>query len=191
MKAVEDGLRRLDGVESVRIDLQKNLVSIEPDPGLEFDLAEIPEAIRESGFTPRAMRLTARGEFVSGPESGFRIAGWSRVLPVAPAQGPSAGSTTIEAKVGYEGGRVFLEPEESTGPGDAVSAVDARSPRLGPVPTSRRSGRTPGFRSTRLGPPGSAQSCLPWASRGIGPAVLAAPGIGRAPSSVRLEGDES
>jgi len=100
MKGVEDALRRLDGVSTVSIDLQSNLVTLGPHPRREIALAEIPRSIVRAGFTPGAMRLRARGEVVDGGR-GFRIAGWRTVLPLAREAAVSAGDALLAFDVSY------------------------------------------------------------------------------------------
>ncbi|MBI4605760.1 MAG: heavy-metal-associated domain-containing protein [Planctomycetes bacterium] len=100
MKGVEDALGRLEGVRAIRIDLQKNLVTITPAPDRVVDLARIPTAIERAGFTPEGLRIVARGSAErAGDGVRFRIAGW----PVTyPAQGEVAGldgSLAVEADV--------------------------------------------------------------------------------------------
>lgn len=103
MKAVEDGLRRLDGVDQIRIDLQTNVVTITPDGRREYDLRRFPQAIRDSGFKPGAMRIRARGDVDSGGR--FRIAGWRRWLDVAaPGRLEEGQGVRIVARVDWERG---------------------------------------------------------------------------------------
>ena len=101
MKAVEDGLRRLDGVDRIEIDLQTNLVTIRPDSGLEYDLRVFPRAIRDSGFRPGQMRIRARGAL--GPDGRtFRIHGWSQVLPLTGSPRVAAEDVGVIARVSYD-----------------------------------------------------------------------------------------
>jgi hypothetical protein len=61
VKAVEDGLRRLDGVGELETDLQTNVVTIFPAPGVRLDLAAIPRAILDAGYRPGRMWLVVDG----------------------------------------------------------------------------------------------------------------------------------
>jgi copper chaperone CopZ len=103
VKAVSDGLRRLDGVDSVHVDLQANLVTITLDPRVEVNLRSIPEAVRGSGFTPGEMCLRARGEYEGESDTRmFRISGWSRSLPLT-SGGRAGTSAVLNARVDYSG----------------------------------------------------------------------------------------
>lgn len=109
MKAVEDGLRRLDGVDQIEIDLQTNVVTITPDSAREYDLRAFPRAIRDSGFKPGEMRIRARGDIDA--QGRLRIHGWSAPLqltkPAATAQ-----DLQFRGRVNYEGESVVLVPVE-------------------------------------------------------------------------------
>lgn len=112
MKAVDDGLRRLYGVSTVKIALQANVVTITLDPKTEIDLRAIPKAIRDSGFAPGAMRLVARGTFeeVDGTAA-FRVAGWRQALPLT-SGGVAAGDGAVVLRVDYTATPVTLELTE-------------------------------------------------------------------------------
>jgi copper chaperone CopZ len=102
MKAVEDGLRRLEGVETVKIALQTNLVTITLDPKTEIDLRTIPSAIRESGFVPGEMVLVARGRLErANGQMHFRILGWGRPLPVTSTEAVGERELRIRAQVDH------------------------------------------------------------------------------------------
>jgi hypothetical protein len=61
VKAVADGLLRLDGVADVKVDLQANRCTIAPAPDRVVDLAGVPIAVDQAGFLPERMWLEARG----------------------------------------------------------------------------------------------------------------------------------
>jgi len=54
---VEDGIKRLEGVEAVVVDLRRKLVGVEGEVSDE----EVQEAIREAGYTPQPMRRGREG----------------------------------------------------------------------------------------------------------------------------------
>jgi hypothetical protein len=82
MEAVHDGLGRLDGVSSISIDLQKNLVTIAPAKDRTLDLAAIPRAIRRAGFRPGLMTVQGTVSFESSPEGPrLRFQGWPFAFP--------------------------------------------------------------------------------------------------------------
>jgi hypothetical protein len=113
VKGVQDALRRLEGVNDIRVDLQSNLVTITPAPDVELALAAIPAAIRAAGFTPADMRIVARGT-LSAREGGvvFRIRGWRAELPVRGELGSGGAGrpdeeVELRARVLFEDGLVL------------------------------------------------------------------------------------
>jgi hypothetical protein len=65
VKAVADGLLRLDGVADVQVDLQANRCTITPASDRVPDLAGVPVAVDQAGFLPEHMWLEARGKTVA------------------------------------------------------------------------------------------------------------------------------
>ena len=111
MKGVQDALRRLDGVGSVQVDLQSNLVVVTPAPEVELDLAAIPAAIRRAGFTPAELEIVARGTFEERDGGrAFRIRAWTRALAVRMEGTPPPGETELHARVDVADGEVVLVP---------------------------------------------------------------------------------
>jgi copper chaperone CopZ len=111
VKGVRDALRRLDGVASLTVDLQTNLVTITPDPRVELDLAAVPAAVRRAGFTPADLRLVARGTLTRATTGDrFRIRGWSRELPLRASSALPEGEQSLSARVDVSGPEPVLEP---------------------------------------------------------------------------------
>lgn len=78
-----DGLRRLDGVADVEVDLQRNLCTITPDPTRLLALEGVPAAVRQAGFRPGGLWIEADGELAGGDgDATFTIRGGGPTLPV-------------------------------------------------------------------------------------------------------------
>ena len=107
MKAVEDGLRRLDGVGSMTTDLQRNVVTIDPADDVALDLAAIPDAIVDAGFRAGRMWVRAAGHPTAGGDA-FLIDGWPVPLPVTGSISAREGPSEFE--VLHEGDRLVLRP---------------------------------------------------------------------------------
>jgi len=94
VKAISDALLRRSGVAHVRVDLQANLVHVEPDAGVAFALRSIPDAIAAAGFKPGPMAIEAHGVFQgTGDARTFRITGWSDPIPADADVTPGADGT--------------------------------------------------------------------------------------------------
>lgn len=64
---VEKGLLALPGVEAVTVSLNKGYAEAELTPDAPTTLAQIREAIRDNGFTPKQAVLRIEGTFASTP----------------------------------------------------------------------------------------------------------------------------
>ena len=58
---LEKKLRKVDNVASLEIHVSEGRAVLHPDPGTTLDLAAVEEAVRDGGFTPSELTLTARG----------------------------------------------------------------------------------------------------------------------------------
>lgn len=93
-------MRRLEGVERIQIDLQRNLVTIKPEARQTVNLAAFPAAIRRAGFQPEDMKILAKGTIERiRDETRFRIDGWPFSFQLENANPNLEGPTVIEAQV--------------------------------------------------------------------------------------------
>ena len=58
---LEKKLRNVDNVAMLEIQVSEGRAVLTPEPGTSLDLAAVEQAVRDGGFTPRDMTLTARG----------------------------------------------------------------------------------------------------------------------------------
>lgn len=58
---LEKKLRKVENVARFDIQVAQGRAVIEPKPGTSVDLAALEQAVRDGGFTPRAVWVTARG----------------------------------------------------------------------------------------------------------------------------------
>lgn|GEM_PF-5138940 len=86
-------------MHDIDIDLQTNDVVLRCGPHTALDLASVPVAIREGGFRPAELELTARGT-ITRDGAAFRPDGWSLELPFTAAAAASF--------AGAEGAHVHL-----------------------------------------------------------------------------------
>jgi len=96
---VADGLRRLDGVADVEVDLQANLCTVTPTADRLPALAGFPEAVRAAGFRPARLWIAARGALHERDGAKwFTIAGSEVTLRVAATP---AGASSITGRVEF------------------------------------------------------------------------------------------
>lgn len=81
---------RLEGVATVHVSLQDNVVTIVPAGPI--DLAAIPSEIRRVGFVPEDFEAEAVGMLTEGS---FRPDGW----PVFPAAATTTGRAHVHARI--------------------------------------------------------------------------------------------
>ncbi len=99
-----DGLRRLDGVANVEVDLQANVCAVTPARDRLFDLGSLPMAVHAAGYRPARLWVLARGVVAGeGAARTFTIAG-SEVAFVVEGDGAAAGKGRVE----WRDGRVVL-----------------------------------------------------------------------------------
>ncbi|MBL8728876.1 MAG: heavy-metal-associated domain-containing protein [Planctomycetes bacterium] len=95
-----DGLRRLDGVADVEVDLQANLCLVTPQADRLPDLAGLPLAVREAGFRAGGLWIEARGTVSrqAGGGGRFTIDGTDVALSFA---GAADGPATVTGRVEF------------------------------------------------------------------------------------------
>lgn len=83
-------VKKIPGVETVTVSLNKGLVSIKLAPGNKVRMDQIRKAILDDAFTPKEAKIAAIGKLVS--ENGkpqFKVTGTDETFPVASTPHPS------------------------------------------------------------------------------------------------------
>ena len=83
--AVRGALKKISGVESVEVSLNKGLATITLRPGNTVQLDQVWDTIKNNGFTTKDTRVVARGE-VSGANEKLRLklTGTQQVFDLVP-----------------------------------------------------------------------------------------------------------
>ena len=84
--AVRVALMKFPGVDAADVSLNKGLATVKLKPGNRVHPSEFWEAIRKNGNTPKATRVTVRGEVQAGG-SRFQVSGSNGVFPLKAAAG--------------------------------------------------------------------------------------------------------
>ncbi len=58
---VEKKLKRVDGVGSITINIKEGTAVLEAKEGKSINVSQVPKAIKDSGFTPRTIKIAATG----------------------------------------------------------------------------------------------------------------------------------
>jgi hypothetical protein len=114
VKAVEDALQRLDGVEGVFVDLQAGKVTLAPRPSARIKAPVIFEALRHAGFRGDAVTFEATGAVKRSGPACFLLPGSSESWLTLPEPAPPDGPARIRARI-VPGGQVELLPAKEGG----------------------------------------------------------------------------
>ena len=79
--AVRGALKKLPGVESVEVSLNKGVAAVKLKPGNTLKPEEFWEAVRRNGFTPKQTTVLVRGDVQGGK---LRVTGTNQLFELAP-----------------------------------------------------------------------------------------------------------
>jgi copper chaperone CopZ len=124
---VSVAVKKVPGVESVNVSLNKGLVSIKLVPGNTVRLDQIRKAILNDAFTPKRANVVAVGKLVSeGGKLRFVIAGTNETFLVV-----STPHSSWQRYVGREvtvNGLLAAPPKGTEGGSLQITSVSAASP---------------------------------------------------------------
>src|SRR5258706_12913070 len=78
--AVRGALKKVAGVESVEVSLNKGLAAVKLKPGNTVRPEELWEVVRKNGFTPKETRVVVRGTIGTSTQLQLKVSGSSQVL---------------------------------------------------------------------------------------------------------------
>ncbi|MGA7238274.1 MAG: cation transporter [Bryobacteraceae bacterium] len=89
---VDVALRKVNGVESVEVSLNKGLATVKLKPGNTVAIPQLWELIHKNGYTPKTTSVLVRGELANGNGGiQLKVSGTRDVLPlVADPKNPEA-----------------------------------------------------------------------------------------------------
>lgn len=91
--AVRGAIKKLPGVESVDVSLNKGLATIKLKPGNTMKPEDFWETVRKNGFTPKETAVVVKGKIERGK---LMVAGTSQVFDLTPQPAaPASGTVTI------------------------------------------------------------------------------------------------
>jgi copper chaperone CopZ len=98
---VDVALRKVPGVESVEVSLNKGLATVRLKPGNVVAVPQLWQLLHEKGYTPKATSVTVRGEMsgkVGSPQ--LRVTGTKDILTLAADPQHPAALPDAAAKLG-------------------------------------------------------------------------------------------
>jgi copper chaperone CopZ len=89
---VNVALKKVSGVESVEVSLNKGLATVKLKPGNTVSVPQLWQLIHEKGYTPKATAISVRGELANGQgRPQLRVSGTKDVLDLsADSKNPAA-----------------------------------------------------------------------------------------------------
>lgn len=98
---VDVALKKVTGVESVAVSLNKGLAIVKLKPGNTVSVPQLWELIHKNGYTPKTTNVTVRGELmnVNGLLQ-LKVSGTKDALPLAPDSKNAAAYAEISKRLG-------------------------------------------------------------------------------------------
>jgi copper chaperone CopZ len=98
---VDVALKKVAGVESVEVSLNKGLATVKLKPANTVSVPQLWELIHKNGYTPRATGISVRGEVANVHGSlQLKVLGTKDMLPLAADQKNNAAFADTSKKVG-------------------------------------------------------------------------------------------
>jgi copper chaperone CopZ len=84
--AVRGAFRKLSGVESVDVSLNKGLATVKLKPGNALTVEKFWQTVRQNGFTPKETSVVVRGDVLqSGGKLHLKVSGANQTYNLVPA----------------------------------------------------------------------------------------------------------
>jgi copper chaperone CopZ len=98
---VNVALKKVPGVDTVDVSLNKGLATVKLKPGNTVSVPQFWQLLHEKGYTPKATAVSARGELAGGPgRLQLKISGTKDVLDLAPDPKNAAAYNDAVKKIG-------------------------------------------------------------------------------------------
>ena len=94
--AVRGALKKVPGVESVEVSLNKGLATLTLKTGNTVNPQDLWEIVRRTGFTPKETRVVVRGELLSASQ--FQVSGTNQTLELQADPKILAGASSQSGK---------------------------------------------------------------------------------------------
>ncbi len=78
--AVRGALKKIPGVESVDVSLNKGLATVKLKPGNTAKPEEFWETVKKNGFSPKETRVVVRGEIINSGKPQLKVVGTGQLF---------------------------------------------------------------------------------------------------------------
>jgi copper chaperone CopZ len=98
---VDVALRKVAGVESVEVSLNKGLATVKLKPGNTVSVPQLWELIHKNGYTPKATSVSVRGEVANAKGTvQLKVSGTKDTLPLAADPENAGAFADVSKKIG-------------------------------------------------------------------------------------------
>ena len=98
---VDVALKKVPGVETVNVSLNKGLATVKLKPGNTVSVPQFWELLHQKGYTPKTTAISVRGELVGGSRRlQLKVSGTKDVLNLAPDPKNAAAYNDAARRVG-------------------------------------------------------------------------------------------
>ena len=122
--AVRGALRKIPGVETVDVSLNKGLASVKLKPGNTVTAEQFWEAVKRNGFTPKDTRVVVRGDVASSAgKLQLKVAGTGRTYELVASPSVLEDAKRLAGKTISIEGTLTPSKEPATAAALRVAAV--------------------------------------------------------------------
>src|SRR5205809_7121929 len=113
--AVRGALKKVAGIESVEVSLNKGLAAVKLKAGNTVQPQELWEVVHKNGFTPKEARVVVRGAVGISPQLQLKVSGSNQVLKLT-------GDAKVVQEAAKQDGKTVMA-EGSLKPGKDLKAA--------------------------------------------------------------------
>jgi copper chaperone CopZ len=126
--AVRGALKKIAGVESVEVSLNKGLAAVKLKPGNTVSAEQFWDAVKKNGFTPKETHVVVRGDVLStGGKVQLKVTGTTRAYELI---ADAKSSKVLDEAKGLTGKTITVEgsltPEKDIGASVPLRVVSMR-----------------------------------------------------------------
>ncbi|HEX4772927.1 MAG TPA: heavy metal-associated domain-containing protein [Bryobacteraceae bacterium] len=104
---VNVALKKVPGVETVDVSLNKALATVKLKPGNTVSVPDLWQLLHQKGYTPKATTVSVRGQVAGGPgRFQLKVSGTNDILDLAPDQ--AGGGESVLRLLLNKGGQIVV-----------------------------------------------------------------------------------